>query len=80
MVFQAASHLTTILEYKRNHNSHAKIIVSCFVDGITPPREELLQLVALMQATGADIIKLVTHAADITEISRIFSLLPYCQA
>lgn len=80
MVVQAASRFMTMEEHKRNHKSNGKIIVSYYVDGMTPPKEELLQIVALMQATGADIIKLVTHAADITEITRIFSLLPYCQA
>ncbi|XP_047152463.1 bifunctional 3-dehydroquinate dehydratase/shikimate dehydrogenase, chloroplastic-like isoform X2 [Vigna umbellata] len=74
-----ASCLPTLLEHKGNHNSHGKIIVSCYVDDITPPQEELLQLVARMQATGSDIIKLVTHAADITELTRIFSLFPHCQ-
>jgi len=80
IVVQAASCLPTLVEHKRNHNSHGKIIVSCYVDGIIPPQEELLQLVELMQGTEADIIKLVTHAADITEIIKIFSLFPYCQA
>nr|XP_007147104.1 hypothetical protein PHAVU_006G096400g [Phaseolus vulgaris]ESW19098.1 hypothetical protein PHAVU_006G096400g [Phaseolus vulgaris] len=74
-----ASCLPTLVEHRRNHNSHGKIIVSCYVDDITPTQEELLQLVALMQATGSDIIKLVTHAADITEVMRIFSLFPHCQ-
>ncbi|XP_020204553.1 bifunctional 3-dehydroquinate dehydratase/shikimate dehydrogenase, chloroplastic [Cajanus cajan] len=76
---EAASCLPTLVEHKRNHNSHGKMIVSCNVDGITPPQEELLQLVAQMQAARADIIKLVTHAADITEIIRIFNLFPHCQ-
>lgn len=80
IVIQAASCLPTLVEHMRNHNSHGKIIVSCYVDGTTPPHEVLLQLVELMQATGADIIKLVTLAADITEIKRIFSLFLYCQA
>ncbi|KAL2567006.1 hypothetical protein AAZX31_19G225400 [Glycine max] len=65
------------VQLKRNHNSHGKIIVSCYVDGIIPPQEELLQLVELMQGTEADIIKLVTHAADITEIIKIFSFYSY---
>ncbi|KAL2345742.1 hypothetical protein Fmac_007027 [Flemingia macrophylla] len=76
---KAASCLQTLVEHKRNYNSHGKMIVSCNVDGITPPQEELLQLVAQMQATGADIIKLVTHAADITEIIRIFYLFSCCR-
>ncbi|KAK7337843.1 hypothetical protein VNO77_18430 [Canavalia gladiata] len=77
---KAASSFLTLAEHKRNQNNYGKIIVSCYVDGITPPEDELLQLVTLMQATGADIIKLVTHAADITEITRIFSLFHHCQA
>ncbi|XP_061348497.1 bifunctional 3-dehydroquinate dehydratase/shikimate dehydrogenase, chloroplastic-like [Gastrolobium bilobum] len=77
---KAASRFKTMVGHKRNHNSPVKIIVSCCVDGITPPKEELLQLIVKIIATGACIIKLVTHAADITEITRIFSLLPYCQA
>ncbi|KAH1079317.1 hypothetical protein GYH30_054060 [Glycine max] len=48
---KAASCLPTLVEHKRNHNSHGKIIVSCYVDGIIPPQEELLQLVELMQGT-----------------------------
>ncbi|CAJ1960958.1 unnamed protein product [Sphenostylis stenocarpa] len=75
---KAASWFASLVEHKRNHNSYGKIIVSCYVDDITLPGEEL-QLVARLQATGADIIKLVTHAADITEVIRIFSWFPYCQ-
>ncbi|KAH1195959.1 Bifunctional 3-dehydroquinate dehydratase/shikimate dehydrogenase, chloroplastic [Glycine max] len=45
---KAASCLPTLVEHKRNHNSHGKIIVSCYVDGIIPPQEELLQLVPLI--------------------------------
>ncbi|KAK7284304.1 hypothetical protein RJT34_19049 [Clitoria ternatea] len=71
--FKAATRFLSLVGNKRN----SKIIVSWYVDGVTPPKEELLQLIALMEATGADIIKLVTHAANITEITTIFSLLPY---
>ncbi|KAL1313067.1 hypothetical protein HN51_039640 [Arachis hypogaea] len=75
----ASSCLKTMMEYKKNHGNHGKIIVSSYVDGVTPPKSELLKLVTLMKATGADIIKLVTNAQDITEIERIFSILPYSQ-
>ncbi|RYR52549.1 hypothetical protein Ahy_A06g027451 isoform A [Arachis hypogaea] len=55
----ASSCLKTMMEYKKKHSNHGKIIVSSYVDGVTPPKSELLKLVTLMKATGADIIKLV---------------------
>ncbi|XP_071732300.1 bifunctional 3-dehydroquinate dehydratase/shikimate dehydrogenase, chloroplastic-like [Rutidosis leptorrhynchoides] len=64
---------------KLNQQSSCKIIVSCFVDGVTSFKEDLSHLVTRMQSTGADIIKLVTSATDITELSRIFHLLSHCQ-
>ncbi|KAF5199225.1 Shikimate dehydrogenase (NADP(+)) [Thalictrum thalictroides] len=57
----------------------SKIIVSCNVDGATPSTEELEHLVAKMQNTGADIIKLVTDATDITDLVQQFKLLSHCQ-
>ncbi|MED6169242.1 hypothetical protein PIB30_019714 [Stylosanthes scabra] len=74
---KAFSCFKTIMEQKKKHSNHGKIIVSSYVDGVTPTTSELLNLVTLMQATGADMIKLVTNAEDITEIKRIFSILPY---
>lgn len=65
-------------ELKRDHCSGSKVIVSCYANGISS-LEDLSNLVASMQATGADIIKLVTNAIDITEISGIFNLLSHCQ-
>ncbi|KAK9293152.1 hypothetical protein L1049_021139 [Liquidambar formosana] len=66
---------------KHNLNQHDgnKIIVSCYVDGVTPSTEDLSHLVAKMQSTGADIIKVVTKAANITEIERLFHLLSHCE-
>ncbi|GMN25216.1 hypothetical protein TIFTF001_000856 [Ficus carica] len=66
-------------ENKINRNGHRKIIVSSYVNGVTPSEEELSQIVASMQSTGADIVKLVINAADITELPRIFHLLSCCQ-
>ncbi|PWA89025.1 3-dehydroquinate dehydratase type I [Artemisia annua] len=66
-------------EHKLTQQNSCKIIVSCFVDGETSLKEDLSHLVTRMQSTGADIIKLVTNATDITELSRIFHLLTHCQ-
>ena len=61
------------------NDSTTKFIVSCHINGMTPSDEELNNLAASMQATGADIIKMVSNVSDITEIARIFHLLSHCQ-
>ncbi|KAK7851477.1 bifunctional 3-dehydroquinate dehydratase/shikimate dehydrogenase [Quercus suber] len=75
--FKVASNLMEQL--KMNCHSGSKVIVSCYVNGVTPLEEDLNHLVTSMQSTGADIIKLVINATNITEISRIFHLLSHCQ-
>lgn len=75
--FKVASSLMG--EHNMDQHNHCKIIVSCFVDGLTPSLENLSDLVARMQSTGADIIKLVINATDITELAGIFNLLSHCQ-
>ncbi|KAA8545023.1 hypothetical protein F0562_019760 [Nyssa sinensis] len=75
--FKVASNLME--EHKQNQRGCSKVIVSCFLDSVTPSKEELSHLVARMQSTGADIIKLVTNATNITELARIFHLLSHCQ-
>ncbi|KAH9754555.1 Shikimate dehydrogenase [Citrus sinensis] len=62
-----------------SHQSGTRFIVSCNLDCETPSEEDLGYLVSRMQATGADIIKLVFSVNDITEIARIFQLLSHCQ-
>ncbi|KAF6176618.1 hypothetical protein GIB67_034480 [Kingdonia uniflora] len=62
-----------------NKTVNSKIVVSYHVGSGTPSKEELSHLVARMQSTGADIIKLVTCAYDITDLARVFNLLPYCE-
>eukprot|EP00850_Spirogloea_muscicola_P012794 SM000084S23130 [mRNA] locus=s84:280069:283935:+ [translate_table: standard] len=52
-----------------------RIIVSSHNYEATPNDEGLARLVADIQATGADIVKLATTAVDITDNARIFSLL-----
>lgn len=62
-----------------SHHSGTRFIVSYYLDCETPSEEDLSYLVARMQSTGADIIKLVINVNDITEIARIFRLLSHCQ-
>ncbi|KAA8536928.1 hypothetical protein F0562_029406 [Nyssa sinensis] len=66
-------------EHKLNQHGSSKLIVSCYLESATPSKEDLGYLVARMQSTGADIIKLVTNASNITEVARIFHLLSHCQ-
>ncbi|XP_062084609.1 bifunctional 3-dehydroquinate dehydratase/shikimate dehydrogenase, chloroplastic-like [Humulus lupulus] len=66
-------------EHRTSSSRGSKNIVSCYVNGETPSEEDLKNIIASMQETGADMIKLVTNAADITEIPRIFNLLSSCQ-
>ncbi|GER32937.1 shikimate dehydrogenase [Striga asiatica] len=62
-------------EDKMSQFKSSKIIVSCYLDSLTASKEDISQLVAKMQSTEADIIKLVSNAADITEIVDVFELL-----
>ncbi|XP_060667918.1 bifunctional 3-dehydroquinate dehydratase/shikimate dehydrogenase, chloroplastic isoform X4 [Ziziphus jujuba] len=66
-------------EQKMNHHCGSKIIVSYHVNGENLPKEDLGNIVARIQATGPDIIRLVIDAADITEIARVFHLLSCSQ-
>lgn len=61
------------------HCGGTKVIVSCFLDGVIPSKEELSNLATHMKASGADIIKIVTSASNITELARLFHLLSYSQ-
>lgn len=77
MIVQVASDL--IREQKMKNDNATKVIVSQNIDGMTPKDEELSNLAASIQATGADIIKVVVNVADITEIAKIFHLLSHYQ-
>nr|ASF87151.1 bifunctional 3-dehydroquinate dehydratase/shikimate dehydrogenase [Eucalyptus grandis x Eucalyptus urophylla] len=57
----------------------AKIIVSSHNYQNTPSSEELGNLVARIQATGADIVKIATTALDISDCPRIFGVLAHSQ-
>jgi len=57
-----------------------KLIVSFHNYDYTPSVEELLSLVDQIQATGADIVKIATTAAEIDDVSRMFQVLVHCKA
>lgn len=58
---------------------NAKIIVSSHNYERTPSVDELSDLVARIQATGADIVKIATTAVDIIDNARIFQVLVHSQ-
>lgn len=66
-------------EQNMNHHRGSKIIVSYHVNGENTSKEDLSHIVARIQATSPDIIKLVIDATDITEIARILHLLSCSQ-
>lgn len=55
------------------------MIVSYHVNGGNPLVEGLGNFVALMQSTGADIVKLTTDTVVITDVAQIFHLLSHSQ-
>jgi hypothetical protein len=56
-----------------------KIIVSSHNYEYTPSCEEITNLVARIQAVGADIVKVATTAKDIVDVSRMFQVMVHCQ-
>ncbi|XP_050380949.1 bifunctional 3-dehydroquinate dehydratase/shikimate dehydrogenase, chloroplastic-like isoform X2 [Argentina anserina] len=56
-----------------------KVIVSSHNYQETPSVEALGNLVATIQATGADIVKIATTALDITDVARIFQITVHSQ-
>lgn len=59
--------------------SQTKIIVSNHNWETTPSKDEIHGLLTQMQSTGADIIKFVTTAQDITDVSRVLEILAHSQ-
>ncbi|KAJ8760750.1 hypothetical protein K2173_017897 [Erythroxylum novogranatense] len=62
-----------------NRPEKAKIIVSSHNYQKTPSTEDIGDLVAAIQATGADIVKVATTALDITDNARMFQVLVHSQ-
>lgn len=63
-----------------NRPSESKVIVSHHNFHDTPSAEELGCLVANIQLTGADIVKVVTTAKKITDVAHVFQVLSRSQA
>ena len=62
-----------------NKPAKCKIIVSSHNYHNTPSLEELGNLVADIQAAGADIVKIATTALDITDVARVFQITVHSQ-
>ncbi|KAB1214065.1 Bifunctional 3-dehydroquinate dehydratase/shikimate dehydrogenase, chloroplastic [Morella rubra] len=58
----------------------SKVIVSSHNYQDTPSMEDLGNLVARIQATGADIVKIATTALEITDVARVFQITVHSQA
>lgn len=56
-----------------------KVIVSSHNYQNTPSVEDLGNLVATIQASGADIVKIATTALDITDVARVFQITVHSQ-
>ncbi|KAJ3681077.1 hypothetical protein LUZ60_015566 [Juncus effusus] len=56
-----------------------KLIISAHNYENTPSVEDLGNLVANIQALGADVVKIATTAVDISDVSRMFQLIVRCQ-
>lgn len=77
LTFQMASDIAMAEHLYRREKS--KIIVSSYVNGGKPSSEKLGDLIARMQSTGADVIKLVIDVDYITDLAPLFQMLTYCQ-
>jgi 3-dehydroquinate dehydratase type I len=62
-----------------NKPGKCKLIVSSHNYENTPSVEELGNLVARIQAAGADIVKIATTALDISDVARIFQITVHSQ-
>ncbi|KAH6832966.1 dehydroquinate dehydratase [Perilla frutescens var. hirtella] len=62
-----------------NKPEKCKVIVSSHNYEYTPSAEELGDLVARIQAAGADIVKFATTAQDITDVARVFQITVHSQ-
>lgn len=74
--FKVADKFMKYLSGKKPQN--CKLIISAYDYKTTPSVHELLNLVAQIRATGADIVKIETTAADIVDTSRMFQVLAHC--
>ncbi|XP_065861270.1 bifunctional 3-dehydroquinate dehydratase/shikimate dehydrogenase, chloroplastic-like [Euphorbia lathyris] len=61
------------------NRSNTKLIVSSYINAGKPSAEKLATQIALMQSTGADVIKLVINVDNITHLAPLFKMLAHCQ-
>jgi len=59
--------------------NETRVIVSSHNFKLTPSTEDLSNLVARIQATGADIVKIATTAVDIADVARMFQIMVHSQ-
>lgn len=74
--FQVAEKFISTISDERPDNF--KLIVSSHNYEFTPSSEELSELVAKIQAVGADIVKIATTAVDICDVARMFQIMTHC--
>ncbi|KAL3812786.1 hypothetical protein ACJIZ3_014054 [Penstemon smallii] len=74
---KAAHEFNNFLNGKKPGN--CKVIVSSHNYDNTPSAEELGNLVARIQAAGADIVKFATTAVDVTDVARVFQITVHSQ-
>ena len=77
VILQVADKFIKFMSGKKPEN--CKLIVSSHNYDNTPSAEELGILLAQIQATGADIVKIATTATEIVDVSRMFQILVDCQ-
>ncbi|KAK2990563.1 hypothetical protein RJ640_019843 [Escallonia rubra] len=68
-----------VLSELMNKRSNTKIIVSSYLNGGTPSKEKLGNLIACLQCTRADIVKVVIDVVYITDVAPLFHVLAHCQ-
>ena len=77
MFVQVADKFMKLISGRKPDN--CKLIVSSHNYESTPSSEELANLVAQIQATGADIVKIATTATEIVDVAKMFQILVHCQ-
>ncbi|KAF2298586.1 hypothetical protein GH714_024224 [Hevea brasiliensis] len=77
MDYEVASDVN-MAEYVYNR-TNSKLIVSSYVNGGKPSMEKLGNLIACLQSTGADVVKLVINVDYITDLASVFKMLAHCQ-
>ncbi|XP_041016725.1 bifunctional 3-dehydroquinate dehydratase/shikimate dehydrogenase, chloroplastic-like isoform X1 [Juglans microcarpa x Juglans regia] len=78
MDYEVASDIIVMAEHLYGR-VNSRIIVSSYVNGGKPSTEKLGHLIACMQSTGADVIKLVIDVDYITDLAPVFEMLTRCQ-